>query len=57
VFLTENSPAMVLVDNAGCSRRSRRPPWNKSTPPTARPTANGWASPRAPPCSSTTRAS
>ena len=56
VFLTENSPAMVLVDNAGLFAPVRRPPWNRSAMLTARPMANGWGSPRAPRYLSITRA-
>ena len=56
VFLTENSPAMALVDNAGPVR-----PVDADTlaqvPEQFRPgrRAAGSASPRAPPCSPTTR--
>jgi iron(III) transport system substrate-binding protein len=57
VFLTENSPAMVLVDNAKLFRRWRPRPLSKSTLPTVRPTAIGSASLPVPPCSSTTRTS
>lgn len=55
VFLTENSPAMVLVDNAKLFAPltpRRWPVWNRSI---AQATAAGPASPPALPCSSTTR--
>ena len=55
VFLTENSPAMVLVDNAKLFApldAATLAGWNRSI---AQATAAGPASPPALPCSSTTR--
>lgn len=55
VFLTENSPAMVLVDGAGLFAPSSLRPWHKCARPSVPPMATGLASRRAPRCSSTTR--
>ena len=57
VFLTENSPAMAQVENAGLFADVDGPPSSRFPKNTARPPANGPASPPAPPSWSTTRPS
>ena len=58
VFLTENSPAMALVDRAGAVRAGPPPTsWRRCRRISGRPTATGSASPRAARCSPTTRPS
>jgi len=50
VFLTENSPAMVLVDAAACSLRWRRIPWPRCLRRSGQLTAGGSALPHGARC-------